>query len=90
MKTSNPPSYDKIFNIKYGGTDTVARGATIPEHRGLLIIATATNSTFTFTNIDGTTATMVFILGTIVLPLQIKSYTYTGSSQTSVTIYGLK
>jgi len=56
----------------------------------LLIIATATNSTFTFTNIDGTTATMVFILGTIVLPLQIKSYTYTGSSQTSVTIYGLK
>ena len=90
MKTSNPPSYDKIFNIKFGGTDTVARDATIPEHRGLLIIATATNSTFTFTNIDGTTATMLFILGTIVLPLQIKSYTYTGSSQTTVTIYGLK
>ena len=91
MKTSNPPSYDKIFNIKYAGTDTVARGATIPEHRGLLIIATATNTTFSFTNIDGTTTTMTFVSGSIVLPLQIKSYTYTGNqgALTNVSIYGL-
>ena len=89
MRTSNPPSYDKIFNIKYAGTDTIARNATIPAHRGLLIIATATNSTFSFTNIDGTTATIAFVTGSIVLPLQIKSYTYTGTSQTTVSIYGL-
>jgi hypothetical protein len=88
IRTSNPPSYDKIFAIKVAGTDTIAEDATIPAHRGLLVVATANNSTFTFTNLDGTTAAMQFTTGSIVLPLQIKSYSYTGT-QTTVSIYGL-
>jgi len=88
IRTSNQPSYDKIFQIKNAGTDVIAKTAVIPAHRGLLIVATATNSTFTFTNLDGTTCDMIFVTGNFILPIQIRSYTYTGT-QTTVSIYGL-
>lgn len=89
MKTSNPPSYDKIFSIKMGATQSVTSGATIPDHRALLIITT-TSPTFgaiTFTNMDNTVVSMGFGVGTYILPMQIKSYTY--GTSTGVFIYGL-
>ena len=88
MKTSNPPSYDQIFAIKVAGTDTIAKTVTLPNHRALLITASATNTAFTFTNLDNTTVSMTFVAGSLILPLQIKSYTYT-TTQTTVWIYGL-
>jgi len=52
MRTSNPPSYDKIFQIYVGSTATVTQYPTsvssgvtdamlIPLHRGLLVMTTA-------------------------------------------------
>lgn len=90
IRTSNPPSYDKIFSIFLANTQVIASGATLPGHRALYIVATAT-AEVTFTNIDGTTAAVRFASGTqILLPLQIKSYTTTGmTGPTSLYIYGL-
>jgi hypothetical protein len=52
MRTSNPPSYDKIFQIYVGSSATVTQYPTsvgsgvtdamlIPLHRGLLVMTTA-------------------------------------------------
>jgi len=54
MRTSNPPSYDKIFQIYVGSTSTVTQypssvgsgsqvtdAMLIPLHRGLLVMTTA-------------------------------------------------
>lgn len=87
MRTSNPPSYDKIFPIRTGATINVAANVTIPSHRGLFITTTAI-TTVTFTNIDGTTCDVYFPSGvSYVLPIQVKNYT--SSSTTSIYIYGL-
>ena len=64
MRTSNPPSYDKIFQIYVGGTSTVTQYPTtvssgtpvtdamlIPVHRGLLVMTTA-QITVDFYNLD--------------------------------------
>ena len=88
IRTSNPPSYDKIFPI-YLATAVIASGATLPGHRGLYIATTAT-AEVTFTNIDGSTAAVRFPSNTqIVLPLQIKSYTTPSTGSTVIYIYGL-
>jgi hypothetical protein len=89
MKTSNPPSYDNIFSIKMGATQSVTSGATIPNHRALLIITTTTPTfgAITFTNMDNTVVSMSFGVGTYILPMQIKSYTFGTSA--GVFIYGL-
>jgi hypothetical protein len=64
MRTSNPPSYDKIFQIYVGSTATVTQYPTtvnsgnpvtdamlIPLHRGLLVMTTA-QVTVDFYNLD--------------------------------------
>jgi len=89
MRTSNPPSYDKIFTI-YNATGTLT-DYVVPPHRGLLLSntsTTATNVQFTVTNMDGTTATLPISPGSMVLPLQIQKITV-GTSQTTIRIYGL-
>ena len=89
IRTSNPPSYDKIFSIFLANTAVIASGATLPGHRGLYIATTGT-AEVTFTNIDGTTAAVRFPTNTqIVLPLQIKSYTTPSTGSTVIYIYGL-
>ena len=85
MRTSNPPSYDKVFPIRLGATATIAADAEIPPHRGLLIVSTGTVTGITFKNLDNTTSLMYFVAGSIVLPLQIHSYSGSGT----VYIYGL-
>jgi len=88
IRTSNPPSYDKIFAI-YTAAAVIASGATLPGHRGLYIATTST-AELTLTNIDGTTAVVRFPANTqIVLPLQIKSYTTPTTGPTVIYIYGL-
>jgi len=88
MRTSNPPSYDKIFAI-YSATGTLT-DYVVPSHRGLLLINTSTTTTATsttITNIDGTTVTLAIAPGVTLLPLQIWKITQTSAS--SIRIYGL-
>lgn len=66
MKTSNPASYDKIF--------TTTSGTVIPSHRGLLINC-STAGAITITNLDGSTASVNFQEGNVLLPLQINKWT---------------
>lgn len=88
VRTSNLPSYDKIFAIKIGAVNVISPNDIIPHHRGLLVAATGNSTLFTFTNFDETTCGMQFTTGSIVLPLQIKSYSYT-ETPTNISIYGL-
>ena len=88
MRTSNPPSYDKIFAI-YSGSGTLT-DYVVPSHRGLLLINTSTTTTTTsttITNIDGTTVTLAIAPGATLLPLQIWKVTQTTAS--GIRIYGL-
>jgi len=90
MRTSNPPSYDKVFQIMTPSGAVQAQNTALSNHRGLLVIntsTTATNTAITFTNIDGTTCAMAFAPGVTVLPLQIWKYSYTVA--TNMYIYGL-
>lgn len=88
IRTSTPPSYDKIFSIYTAGA-IIPSNQTLPGHRGLYIATTST-AELTFNNIDGTAATVRFPLNTqIVLPLQIKSYTTPTTGASSIYIYGL-
>ena len=66
MKTSNPASYDKIF--------ATTSATVIPSHRGLLINCSAA-ATITITNLDGSTASVNFQTGNVLLPLQINKWT---------------
>jgi len=90
MKRSTPASYDKIFAIKIGSTNTIAQNTTLPANRALLVINSSStgSSSFTFTNTDGTSVNLYIPTGSTLLPLQVKSYSYSGSP-TSVYIYGL-
>ena len=90
MKRSTPPSYDKIFAIKIGSVSTIAQNTTLPPNRALLVInSSATGSAlFTFTNTDGTSVNLFIPTGSTLLPLEIKSYSFT-ESPTTVYIYGL-
>lgn len=88
MRTSTPPSYDKIFAI-YNATGTLT-DYVVPSHRGLLLINTSTTTTTTsttITNIDGTTATLAISPGATLLPLQVWKITQTSAS--GIRIYGL-
>ena len=88
MRTSNPPSYDKIFAI-YSASGTLTNYE-VPSHRGLLLINTSTTTTTTsttITNIDGTTVTLAIAPGVTLLPLQIWKITQTSAS--GIRIYGL-
>jgi hypothetical protein len=87
IRTSNPPSYDSIFPIRVGATISISPDTTIPAHRGLLICTTSA-TTLTITNLDGTSCATFFPQNiSIVLPLQIKSYS--ASSGTTIYVYGL-
>lgn len=96
MRTSNPPSYDKIFEMyvstgTYGGAAGVMSAYVVNQHRGLLVVNTSTTSTntaFTVTNIDGTTTTLAIAPGATLLPLQIWKLTV-ASAQSTIRIYGL-
>jgi len=90
MKRSTPASYDKIFAIKIGTTNTIEPNIKLPPNRALLVINSSStgSSLFTFTNTDGTTANLFIPTGSTLLPLEVKSYSYTGSPAT-VYIYGL-
>lgn len=90
LRTSNPPSYDNIFAIRRGATTPeYASLATLPGHRGLYI-ATSAIVEVTFTNLDGTTSLVRFPSGvSLVLPLQIKSYTTPSTGPTALYLYGL-
>jgi hypothetical protein len=89
LRTSNPPSYDNIFAIRRGATADYASLATLPGHRGLYI-ATSAIVEVTFTNLDGTTSLVRFPSGvSLVLPLQIKSYTTPSTGSSSLYLYGL-
>ena len=96
MRTSNPPSYDKIFDMyistgSYGGATGVMSSYVVGQHRGLLLINTSsstTNTAFTITNIDGTTSTLAISPGALILPLQIWKLTV-ASAQSAIRIYGL-
>lgn len=90
MKRSTPPSYDKIFAIKLGSVSTIAQNTTLPPNRALLVInSSATgSSSFTFKNTDETTVDLFIPTGSTLLPIQVKSYSFTGTP-TTVYIYGL-
>jgi hypothetical protein len=89
LRTSNPPSYDNIFAIRRGATADYASLATLPGHRGLYI-ATSAIVEVTFTNLDGTTSLVRFPSGvSLVLPLQIKSYTTPSTGSSALYLYGL-
>jgi hypothetical protein len=89
LRTSNPPSYDNIFAIRRGATADYASLATLPGHRGLYI-ATSAIVEVTFTNLDGTTSLVRFPSGvSLVLPLQIKSYTTPSTGPSALYLYGL-
>jgi len=96
MRTSNPPSYDKIFEMylstsTYGGAAGVMSAYVVGSHRGLLLIntsTTTTNTAFTITNIDGTTSAITIAPGATLLPLQIWKLTV-ASAQGGIRIYGL-
>lgn len=96
MRTSNPPSYDKIFEMyvstgSYGGAAGVMSAYTVGIHRGLLLVntsTTATNTAFTITNLDNTTTTLAIAPGATLLPVQILKLTVT-SAQSTIRIYGL-
>ena len=96
MRTSNPPSYDKIFEMyistgSYGGSAGVMSAYAVSNHRGLLLVNTSTSTTntaFTITNIDGTTTTLAIAPGATLIPLQIWKLTV-ASAQSSIRIYGL-
>ena len=62
MRTSNPPSYDKITTLYTTNAATMADGSSLsnyilPFHRGLLLENTSATATITdkiaITNIDG-------------------------------------
>lgn len=106
MRTSNPPSYDKIFEIHSGSANVTeyalpaSDAMMIPNHRGLLIIASDVVEVEFFnlshTLNEGKTAvvtesksTMTFPANTaIVLPLQIKYYNVV-SGGSFLFLYGL-
>jgi hypothetical protein len=96
MRTSNPSSYDKIFEIynsatTYNGGVGIMTASVVGSHRGLLLVntsTTASNSTFTITNIDGTTAPITIAPGATLLPVQIWKLTV-ASAQGGIRIYGL-
>lgn len=88
MRTSTPPSYDKIFQM-YSGTGTLS-ASVVSQHRGLFLINTdaSINLNVTATNIDGTTCTLPIPVGATVLPLQIWKLTIS-AQQSNIKIYGL-
>jgi len=94
IKTSNPASYDKIFEIYKNGSAVLSSGTTtsLPNNRGVLIVAGA-QFTFRLYNLEHTTAApsyadlIIPINTTIILPIQVKYYTVTTGS--SCSIYGL-
>lgn len=90
MRTSTPPSYDKIFSI-YSATGTLT-DSIVSNHRALLLIntsATTVNTAITkITNIDGTTTgTIAVAPGATILPLQV--WKISVSSSGTLYIYGL-
>lgn len=88
MRTSNPPSYDKIFAI-YSATGSLTNYV-VPSHRGLLLINTSTSTTTTsttITNIDGSTVTLAIAPGATLLPLQVWKISQTTAA--GIRIYGL-
>ena len=67
IRTSNSPSYDKIF--------ATTSGVVIPPHRGLLINCTVSGS-ITITNLDQTTTTLTLVAPErFFLPVQINKWT---------------
>ena len=91
MRTSNPPSYDKIFSI-YAGSGTLSIDTNLSSHRGLLLIntsgSTITNAVTVKNRETATTVTLAIAPGAIVLPLQVQSIGI-GTQNTSIYIYGL-
>jgi hypothetical protein len=86
LRSSNHPSYDKIFTIRRSGTATITESDIIPNHRALYIYCTS-SGVITFTNLDGTTSAVDFIQNVpIILPLQVKKYAVTSGT---FNIYGL-
>ena len=96
MRTSNPPSYDKIFEMynsgtTYNGGAGIMTASVVGSHRGLLLVNTSTttsNTAFTITNIDGTTSAITIAPGATLLPVQIWKLTV-ASAQGGIRIYGL-
>lgn len=79
-------TYTNIFSICTGDTKTIANGVALPNHSALYV-ATSSAVDVTFENIDGTTSVVRFPSGTsIVLPVKINSYNYSGSA---LYLYGL-
>ena len=102
LRTSSPPSYDKIFEIFTAGTAATScpkytsdSGTVLPNHRALFIVTNNTTTlTVKFYNLDHTTAnpsfsTVVFPFNcNLILPVQVKFYDVTAGGSTSY-IYGL-
>lgn len=95
IRTSNPASYDKIFEIYKNGTAVLSSGTTttLPNNRGVLIITGSAAFTFRLYNLEHTTAVpsyadlIIPANTTIILPIQVKYYTVT--TGTGCSIYGL-
>ena len=97
MRTSNPPSYDKITTLYTTNAATMADGSSltnyvVPSHRALLLVNNSTTTMITdkitATNIDGTTSNIQVSPGTTLLPLQIWKLTITQTS--GLYIYSLR
>jgi hypothetical protein len=89
MRTSNPASYDKIFQI-YGASGTSNKDTVISPHRGLLLVnsSASVDTTVTVKNIDNTEITLAIASGATVLPLQVQGIGIS-SPNTNIRIYGL-
>ena len=87
MRTSNPPSYDKITSLYTTNATTMVDGSSLtnyvlPKHRGLLLVNTSATTTITdkiaITNIDGTSGGNLQVSpGMTLLPIQIWKTTIT-------------
>lgn len=95
IRTSNPASYDKIFQIYKSGASVLPSGTTttLPNNRAVLIITGDTPFTFRLYNLEHTAAVpsyadlVIPINTTIILPIQVKYYTVTTGINSS--LYGL-
>jgi hypothetical protein len=87
MRTSNPPSYDKITSLYTTNAAAMVDGSSLtnyvlPSHRAIIVVNTSATATITdkiaITNIDGTSGGNLQVApGMTILPIQIWKMTIT-------------